>query len=155
MRLLFLTHRLPYAPNRGDRIRAYHTLQMLRRRARVDVVSLVHDAEEASHVDDMRDLAETVHAAPVDKVRNYFAGALSLATTRPLTHALLNSLSLPPILQRLVAERRPDVVLAYCSGMARFALEPPLAGLPLVIDLLDVDSLKWRALAATARPPMS
>ncbi len=38
--------------------------------------------------------------------------------------------------------------------MARFALEPPLVGLPLVVDLVDVDSCKWNELASTATAPM-
>ena len=50
MRILFLTHRLPYAPNRGDRIRAYHIARQLARRADVDLLSLTHDDEEESHV---------------------------------------------------------------------------------------------------------
>jgi sugar transferase (PEP-CTERM/EpsH1 system associated) len=37
--------------------------------------------------------------------------------------------------------------------MARFALEPPLADIPLVLDLVDVDSQKWAALAATGSWP--
>ena len=45
MRVLVLTHRLPYAPDRGDRLRAYHVLQHLRTRAEVELVSLVHDDE--------------------------------------------------------------------------------------------------------------
>ena len=48
MRVLVLTHRLPYAPNRGDRLRAYHMLHHLRDHAEVELVSLVHDDEEAS-----------------------------------------------------------------------------------------------------------
>src|SRR5207237_2166832 len=40
------------------------------------------------------------------------------------------------------------------SGMARFALEPPLAGLPFVVDLVDVDSLKWKALGAKTVSPL-
>ncbi len=46
MRVLFLTHRLPYAPNRGDRIRAYHMLRFLQCHAEVDVLALAHDAME-------------------------------------------------------------------------------------------------------------
>ena len=49
----------------------------------------------------------------------------------------------------------PDVVLAYCSGVAPVALAPPLAGVPLVIDFVDVDSAKWATLAASATPPRS
>ena len=49
----------------------------------------------------------------------------------------------------------PDLVVAYCSGMARFALEPPLAGLPFVLDMVDVDSAKWRQMAADSSGPRS
>ena len=52
---------------------------------------------------------------------------------------------------RIVAGDRPDVVLAYCSGMARFALEPPLDGLPFVLDMVDVDSAKWARRLARQR----
>ena len=50
---------------------------------------------------------------------------------------------------------RPDAVFAYCSGMARFALQPPLDSIPLVLDFVDVDSQKWRDMAAASRPPLS
>jgi len=45
------------------------------------------------------------------------------------------------------------VVLAYCSSMARFALEPPLDRFPFVLDMVDVDSEKWRTLGRTAAAP--
>jgi sugar transferase (PEP-CTERM/EpsH1 system associated) len=154
MKLLYLTHRLPYAPNRGDRIRAHYTLSVLRSRAEVDLVSLVHDRDERAHQGDLRSLVNSVSVAPVPQLRNRVAGAFALAGSRPLTHSLLDSPAIRPLLNRLVRTRRPDVVLAYCSGMARFALEPPLAGLPLVIDLVDVDSCKWNELASTAAAPM-
>lgn len=49
----------------------------------------------------------------------------------------------------------PDVVLAYCSSMAQVALEPPLDRFPLIIDMVDADSAKWRMFAAHARWPFS
>jgi sugar transferase (PEP-CTERM/EpsH1 system associated) len=44
-------------------------------------------------------------------------------------------------------------VLAYCSGMAQFVVQPPLASVPFVLDMVDVDSRKWAALSQAARPP--
>jgi len=54
-----------------------------------------------------------------------------------------------------LARRSPDVVLAYCSGMARCALEPALRSRPLVLDMVDVDSAKWAAMASRHLPPRS
>jgi sugar transferase (PEP-CTERM/EpsH1 system associated) len=149
-----MTQRLPYAPNRGDRIRAYHTLQMLHTATTVDVVSLVHDREEAQHVDEVRHLAASIALAPVPRWQNRIAGALRLPSSRPLTHSLLDSPAMRSVLAALVERTPPDVVLAYCSSMARFALDPPLDRFPLVIDMMDVDSLKWQALAPASRQPL-
>jgi len=151
MRVWFLTHRLPYAPNRGDRIRAYHILRLLSGRADVEVFSLVHDDLEAAHVDDLRSLTSHVAVARVPTWTNRARGALRLASEEPLTFSLLRA----PALLRAIEERlqtcAPDVVLAYCSSMARIALDSPLRDCPLVVDMVDVDSEKWRALAARVR----
>jgi sugar transferase (PEP-CTERM/EpsH1 system associated) len=155
MRVLVLTHRLPYAPNRGDRLRAYHMLQGLKQRAEVELVSLVHDDEEASHVDEVRAFVTRVHAVRVPTLRNRARAALALAGHRPLTHALLDAPDMTGVLHRICESRRPDVVFAYCSGMARFALQAPLDTIPLVLDFVDVDSQKWRDMAAAGRWPLS
>jgi sugar transferase (PEP-CTERM/EpsH1 system associated) len=153
MRILFLTHRLPYAANRGDRIRALHLLKFLARHATVDLVSLVADDEEAAHAGDLRDVAASVRVARIGRARGYARALAALPTRKTLTHALLDSAELSSRIHEAVDAHRPDVVLAYCSGMARLALEPPLADIPFVLDMVDVDSEKWKMLGTTARRP--
>lgn len=155
MRVLFLTHRLPYAPNRGDRLRAFHMLRVMRSGADVDLVSLVHDRDEAAHAGDLADVASSVTVLPVSLPHRAVRAACALAGNQPLTHALLDAPRARLVLQAVLERQRPDVVFALCSSMARFAMEPPLAGLPLVVDLIDVDSSKWSALARTAAWPLS
>lgn len=155
MNVLFLTHRLPYAPNRGDRIRAHFLLRSLRPQANVDVVSLVHDDDEASHAGDLGSLASSVRVARVPRTRNVMKSVIALPGGRPTTHTMLDSAALVPAITAAIARRRPDVLLAYCSGTARLALEPPLRGLPFVLDMVDVDSAKWAALSQVTRPPLS
>jgi len=155
MRILVLTHRLPYAPNRGDRLRAYHMLQGLKDRAEVELVSLVHDDEEASHVDDVRAFVDRVHAVRVPTLRNYARAATRLMGDTPLTHSLLDAPRMHGILDEVCRRNRPDLVFAYCSGMARFALQAPLDTIPLVLDFVDIDSQKWRDMARVSHPPLS
>jgi sugar transferase (PEP-CTERM/EpsH1 system associated) len=154
VRVLFLTHRLPYAPNRGDRVRAYHILEMLAARAEVDLVSFVHDREEAAQADAVRRVTPHVTTVAVPRGRNYIRAVRALPTSMSLTHALLDAPELGRKLRDICARRRPDVVLAYCSGMARFAVQPPLDTIPFVLDLVDVDSQKWSDLAERAKAPM-
>lgn len=155
MKVLFLTHRLPYAPDRGDRLRAYHLLRHLGARADVELVSLVHDQEEAARVDDMRRLVPRTTALMVPKWRTRLQAAAMLPTATPLTHALLDAPQINGVLEDICAKRRPDLVFAYCSGMAKFAMRPPLRDIPFVLDFVDVDSQKWRDLAAASRPPLA
>ena len=153
MRVLFLTHRLPYAPNRGDRIRAFHMLQALQKYAEVTVASLVHDDEEALQSARLAGMTAEVITARVPRLSNLGRGALKLLTKQPLTLELLHAPVLKQLLQRSIARVKPDVVMAYCSSMARVAMEPPLTGTPFVLDMVDVDSAKWRALSQHAAWP--
>ena len=147
MRVLFLTHRLPYAPNRGDRIRAFHIVRTLAAAVDMDVVSLVHDQEEAAQVGTLEALGVRVTACRTAPWRGYLRATLGAAGGRPATHHLLDAPGLKEALESVVRQRPPDLVLAYCSGMARFAVEEPLAKYPFVLDFVDVDSQKWVALA--------
>lgn len=155
MRILVLTHRLPYAPNRGDRLRAYHMIHELRRHADVELVSLVHDDEEASHVDEVRAFVSHVTTLRVTKLRSRVNAAMALLSGTPLTHALLDAADMRATLMQICEARPPDVAFAYCSGMARFAMQSPLDQYPLVLDFVDVDSQKWRDMAAASAPPKS
>lgn len=156
MRVLLLTQRLPYAPNRGDRLRAYHEIRVLRAHGwQVDVFALVHDDEEASHVNEMRADGLRVEVARVPHLRNKIAGLLSLPGQTPLTLTLLNSPEAASALAKLCTDGPPDVVLAFSSSMAAFAMRPPLARVPMVLDFVDVDSEKWQALGESSRWPMS
>jgi sugar transferase (PEP-CTERM/EpsH1 system associated) len=129
-------------------------LQEISRFADVTLFSLTHDDEEASHASDVP-FATRVMTSAVPRMANYVRGAARLLTERPLTHSLLNAPDVKSRLATLVDSNRPDVVLAYCSGMAAFALQPPLAGLPFVLDMVDVDSRKWLAMGAQSRMPMA
>src|SRR5262249_25965855 len=124
MRVLFLTHRLPYPPNKGDRLRAFHIVRTLSTAVNLEVVSLAHDDEELAQADVLRQMfSARVTAVRTDTVWNHVQAAAALTGSQPLTHCLLNAADLLPILHEIARDpdRSPDVVFAYCSGMARFA----------------------------------
>jgi sugar transferase (PEP-CTERM/EpsH1 system associated) len=153
MKVLFLTHRLPYPPNRGDRLRAYHLIRTLSREMQVDLISLVHDRAELEGVQPLQELGLRVTPVPVPYYANRLSAAAALAGRTPLTHVLLDSPDIGAAIGR-AANEKPDVVFAYCSGMAKFAVRPPLEELPLVLDLVDLDSNKWLDLSRESRFPL-
>lgn len=155
MRVLFLTHRLPYAPDRGDRALGYHIVRVLAPRVELQVTSLVHDQHEAGQIDRVRALGADVSTFRVPRAKNYLNALPHLAGSRPLTHMLLDAPGIQSALERYVQKSRPDVVLAFCSSMGRFGLIRALDSVPMVVHLIDVDSVKWSILAEDARWPMN
>jgi sugar transferase (PEP-CTERM/EpsH1 system associated) len=129
-------------------------LKEISRWANVDVVALVHDSDEASHVGELS-FARTVTTARVPAIRNRIKTAPGLLSTRPTTHMLLEAAEFDAAVDKTAANQEPDVVLAYCTGIAPAAFRPALRGVPVILDMVDVDSQKWAAMAATARLPLS
>ena len=154
MRILYLTHRLPYAPDRGDRIRAYHTLRALSAQADVHLVSLVHDRDEERRALSLRDAGMRVTTVMVPRLRNMARAVALLPSRQPLTHLLLHAPAARARIASICRRWRPDAALVYCSGMAPLAMAAPLDGIPFVLDMVDVDSAKWIAYARTSRAPL-
>jgi sugar transferase (PEP-CTERM/EpsH1 system associated) len=153
VRILFLAHRLPYAPNRGDRVRAYHLLRYLSTFADVDVIALTHDEEEAAHAHDLASVSSTTRVVPVARAANLVRSALAWPTRRPLTHVMLYAGGLQAAIADSLGRHAPSVVFAYCTGIAPAVFVPPLRDLPVVLDMVDVDSAKWATLARSSPLP--
>jgi sugar transferase (PEP-CTERM/EpsH1 system associated) len=119
----------------------------------VDLVSLAHSDDEERQADEMRRHNISVMTCRPSLPHRAGRCISVLSTGEPLTHALLDAPKMAEALEAVVSTRRPDVVLAYCSGMARYALAPPLSGIPFVLDMVDVDSEKWKELGLTGAWP--
>lgn len=154
--LLFLCHRLPFPPNKGEKIRAYHALQFLRRHFRVHLGSFLDDEDDARHA---HQLAAGCASSCFIRMPPHWARLSVLS-------ALLRdeALSLPyfrhAALQRWVnktlAEQRIDACLAYSGPMAQYLpTGAPHGPLWRVLDLVDVDSEKWHGYADRRPWPIS
>lgn len=134
-------------------MRAYFLLRTLTRDANVHVIALAHDREEQQQASQLAPWVTSVRAVPVPKARNLIRSGMYLPTAKPITHAMLHAPGMREEIDAVCRKAPPDVVLAYCTGVAPLALAPPLADVPLVLDFVDVDSAKWEALARRSNGP--
>ncbi len=153
--LLFLAHRIPYPPDKGDKIRSYHLLRHLAERYRVHLGAFVDDPEDWQHAGTVEQLCAETRLVPLRP---------ALARVRSLRGLLTGqALSLPYFHDRRMAAwvrsvlTRGDVrrVLVFSSAMAPYVLHERRPGLRRVLDFVDVDSDKWRQYAARKRWPLS
>jgi sugar transferase (PEP-CTERM/EpsH1 system associated) len=153
--LLHLAHRVPYPPDKGDRIRTYHTLARLAKKARVWLACLADEPVSAEADAALRAVAERVAVVPAGGRLRWLRGASSLALGGSATAGLFRSRALQRVLDRWSAEVRFDVCLASSSGMVPYQRRGRLREVPAVVDLVDVDSQKWLDYAAASGPPRS
>ena len=152
--LLFLAHRIPCPPTKGDKIRAYHFLSHLARTHVVHLGCLIDDAADWRHVEQLRRLCHECHFAALTRARRVMRAAGGLAANEAITVATLRDPALGRWIADLLRRRPVDGVLAYSSGMAQFlAAVPPTA--VRIVDFVDVDSEKWRQLASSRPWPWS
>jgi len=152
--LLFLAHRIPCPPTKGDKIRAYHLLSHLARAHVVHLGCLIDDADDRRHVEELRRLCHECHFAALTRARRLMRAAGALARNEAITVAALRDHALAGWVADLLRRRPVDGVLAYSSGMAQL-----LAAVPWTVtrigDFVDVDSEKWRQLASGRAWPWS
>src|SRR3954465_4977250 len=89
---LFLCHRLPYPPNKGDKIRSHALLCHLAKRGPVHLACFVDEAADLAYLDEVRKLAGgECYFAPVGKGAKAWRSLVGLATGKPLTTACFGS----------------------------------------------------------------
>jgi sugar transferase (PEP-CTERM/EpsH1 system associated) len=148
--LLFLAHRIPYPPSKGDKIRAWHFLRHLAEKRRVHLGCFVDDEQDWAHVPFLEKLGGETCFVPLRRARALVRSLPALLTERPLTEPYYRDARLADWVGRLRRER-PMTVFAYSSSMAQYIMEGPAS--VRVIDFVDVDSEKWRDYAARKRWP--
>jgi sugar transferase (PEP-CTERM/EpsH1 system associated) len=156
-RLLFLSHRIPYPPEKGEKIRAWHILEHLSKRWEVEAGFLVDDQADLVHLPVLKRHCAAVEWRPAFSRWATAARALTrVRRNRPLTLGWFHEPSLFRWAQRGLAEGHYDAAFVYSSAMAPYAMGPASRrpGLRRLLDMVDVDSEKWRAYAAPARAPM-
>jgi polysaccharide biosynthesis protein PslH len=151
--ILYLVHRLPYPPNKGDKVRSYHLLKHLVARHRVFLGTFVDDPDDMVHLDTLRKLCADVHAIPLQPRRARVASLLALLTGGALTERYYRDERLHSWVQRTVAAEAIDAMVVFSSSMVQYAQRSP--AVPMLVDLVDVDSAKWRDYAQAHRWPMS
>lgn len=152
-RILFLTHRVPFPPNRGDRIRSYHVLKFLSARAEVDLACLADEPVPEASRRELESLCRRIAVVPLVSWLRWFKALVSVTRGRSATEGLFSSKEFADTLQRWTKDTQYDLVLAYCSSMATYLHAGHLKRLPCVVDLVDVDSQKWFDYAQQVRGP--
>lgn len=151
--ILYLVHRLPYPPNKGDKVRSYHLLKHLARHHRVFLGTFIDDPDDEVHVPAVRALCADLQIERLIPQRARIASLNGLLAGEPLTLRYYRSPGIFDWVNRLCQSNLIDAVVVFSAAMAQYVEEFPR--LPTLIDFVDVDSAKWTQYAPRHRWPMS
>ncbi|MBV8936775.1 MAG: hypothetical protein JO095_13365, partial [Alphaproteobacteria bacterium] len=151
MRIFYVCRRVPFPPDRGDKIAAFNTIRHLAARHEVHVFCLGDGAQDVANISGLQSHVNSIIAAPVTEVTIKLRALNALATGSPLSVAALNERRLHRAIQQKFTELRPDLVIVYSCNMAQFAKHLP--GVPRIMHFGDLDSMKWQLYAEQSAPP--
>ena len=150
--LLYLVHRLPYPPNKGDKVRSYHLLKHLAARHKVFVGTFIDDPEDQVHIDKLRAMCAGLFVATLHPKRSRVGSLAGLAAGDALTLHYYRDAGLQRWVEHTAKREDIDAVVVFSSSMAQYADK---LDLPTLVDFCDVDSAKWTQYAANHRWPLS
>jgi sugar transferase (PEP-CTERM/EpsH1 system associated) len=151
--LLLLIHRIPYPPNKGDKIRSYHLLKHLAAHYRVHLATFVDDPDDWQYVPHVEALCASSHFARMNPLAARAKSLIALLKNRSLSLEYYRDPKMARWVRDTVARHKIERVLVFSSAMAQYADACPQAR--RVVDFCDVDSDKWRQYADKKSFPMS
>ncbi|MBB4844132.1 sugar transferase (PEP-CTERM/EpsH1 system associated) [Paucibacter oligotrophus] len=154
--ILYLVHRLPYPPNKGDKVRSFHLLKHLAAQHRVFLGTFVDDEEDWQYLDKLRGLCAEVHASALKPRLAKLKSLRGLLSGEALSLPFYRDAGLAAWITRLVATQKIDAVIVFSSPMAQYVEGVEgLRQLPMLVDFVDVDSAKWRDYGRAHAWPLS
>ncbi|MEG3124693.1 TIGR03087 family PEP-CTERM/XrtA system glycosyltransferase [Sphingomonas sp. GB1N7] len=150
--ILFLAHRVPYPPDRGDKIRGFNILKFLAARQRVHLIAFADDA---------RDMKGKSGLAKYTGNRSIFwrsksqvvAAVQALFRRKPVSLTAFENQSLRDAVDNLLARHAIDTIYVFSSQMAQYL--PANTKARVIMDFVDMDSAKFAAYGKAQRGPMA
>ncbi len=152
-RVLYLTHRVPFPPDKGDRIRNYHVLRQLANRAKVSLIALADEPVPPATLTALQAMCERVEIVPVGKYLRWLRAGFSALTFRSLSEGAFHEPGVDEVVKRFLHETTFDAALVSASSLAPYLQRSGLQHIPGFVDLVDVDSQKWFDFAESCRGP--
>ena len=150
--ILFLAHRIPFPPDRGDKIRSHHLLKAIAAQAPVHVGCFGETEADMAAESELAKVAKShklVHRSkPLQR-----AGIEALVSGKPVSLTAFDHRDLRQWVAHTLASHPIDTIVIFSGQMGQYVPQD-FAG-RVVIDLCDVDSAKFEAYAADGHLPRS
>ncbi|MCX7098128.1 MAG: TIGR03087 family PEP-CTERM/XrtA system glycosyltransferase [Methylococcales bacterium] len=146
-KLLYLTHRIPYPPNKGDKIRSYHFLKYLASEYDVYLGTFIDDPSDWQYAGKLDGLCVETHILELKPFQAKIKCLQGFLTGEALSLPYYKSQSMQDWVSQTIKTHGIKKVLVFSSAMMQFVMPLLQDGIEVIVDFVDVDSDKWRQYA--------
>jgi len=158
MNILFLTHRIPYPPDKGDKIRSYNEIKYLSKKHDIYLGTILDYKSEKENINELEKYCREIFSIYFNKKLNLLK---CMITPKPFSVINFYHKSLQDYVDKTLQEKKIDAVIVFCSSMAEYIFKTPLfrknrlGGIKLIMDYIDLDSDKWLQYSKYAKFPFN
>jgi len=149
--LLFLCHRIPFPPNKGDKIRSFNMLKKLSEKFDIHLGCFIDDPFDKQYAGKLNEYCQSVFTLNQSKILSKINGLKSFVSGQPISLPYYFDSKMQQWVNRIVAHHDIKQAFVYSSSMAQYIennASTPHHKMDRIIDFVDVDSDKWRQYAA-------
>ena len=153
MNILFLCHKIPYPPNKGDRIPTFYRMEYLAKKHNLHLVFPCYYKEEMDHLENLRKYSASIDTVYINPTLAKAKSLASLMSFKPLTLPYFYSSKLNDLVQKRILHDGIDLIYVFSSSMGQYVAE--ISNVKKIMDFVDADSHKWFQYSLHTVPPLS
>lgn len=185
MKILYIAHRIPYPPNKGDKIRSFNEIKYLSTNHEIHLACLADDPKDLKYGDDLKAFCKSTNVVLINPKIAKLKSSLYLFSERPLSVPYFYSRKLQQTIDHLLSDNDYDAIFCFSSPMAEYVFRSMVLSrqsiahrrrtkdhrlttifhqpstmnhrpsTKLIMDFVDVDSDKWAQYAKYTSFPKS
>lgn len=158
-KILYLSHRIPYPPNKGDKIRSFNEIKYLSKKYDVDLITLADDPKDLKYKKKLKKYCRQVKVFPLNTTKAKIQGFISLLTGKSITQGYFYTQAFQQIFNLWTAREKYHAIVCFSSPMAEYVFkaekEIKKTAESLIMDFCDLDSDKWNQYAQKKTFPLN
>jgi sugar transferase (PEP-CTERM/EpsH1 system associated) len=151
-KILYLAQRVPYPPDKGDKIASFHILKYLSERAEVYLGTFADDPADMAYIPNLKEYCKDVLVLPLDPNVAKLKSLGKLLTNEALTLGYFYDSRLAKWVDKTLVDQNISKSLIFCSAMAQYVSGDTYSSLKRFAHFVDIDSDKWAQYAAMGNP---